>query len=502
MDLDRADVVRSLNYWRVFPAPTKDEAESFKFSLRTEPEDWGKIDYIVFRGGLWVVVGAENITVEERSQWWNIYPFDDVMFFTRVEEYIAVFRDEHGQTCIIDYTEFAGDSLIFMDQFILSKNGASLEELRPRFDKFQERVWGLRGVPRNSLEYDYHARSSLKFLKQANGLMRKWLGLRLSPEDVRDSFESLRLIVQHEALVITAAPDVDIPVNFNRIPELWVDVPDIMEDLSQFRIDAILQEEGMGDAGRGTISKIFNNIRERYLNEFWFPLAATKRTLVAADFSFWSDCHVISQQFNPDKTIDAMINTCIFYTDGTIRFALDMYMEFPNLRDVHVEAGNVVSSIVETSGNLLVVEHVTAASVFLTTAEGPQEFPQNLIRVEDRMLSAGLVPFITPEGNRYEYYEDVDVVHVDGTRELTWCQFVRFTDIEVLYCVRNPQEYGCMWVNSLSLQRPVELITTHYEAPRVKEELEKKPERFSEFGTPQLAMAVVVLFGIAYALED
>ena len=59
-----------------------------------------------------------------------------------------------------------------------------------------------------------------------------------------------------------------------------------------------------------------------------------------------------------------------------------------------------------------------------------------------------------------------------------------------------------MWVNSLSLLRPVELISTHYEAPRVEQELEKKPERFSEFGTPQLAMAVVLLFGIAYALED
>ena len=51
-----------------------------------------------------------------------------------------------------------------MDTFIRSDDGASLQELRGRFDKFEDRVWGIRGEPRNPLQYDYRSRATLEFI--------------------------------------------------------------------------------------------------------------------------------------------------------------------------------------------------------------------------------------------------------------------------------------------------------------------------------------------------
>jgi len=216
-----------------------------------------------------------------------------------------------------------------------------------------------------------------------------------------------------------------------------------------------------------------------------------------------------------------MINSCIFYNDGHIEFALDKYRQDPNIREIHIEAGNVVSSLVDPNKNLI-VEHVNSKTAVLGTSGASQEYPISLLTLKDPMTKAGLLPFVLPDGPRFRMW-DTAIFTDDNSEKQSECRFARFSKFQIEYADRDPDSYqNIVWVNSLLLAEPEVIFTTPDPTPMpfiepgvgptIEQQIAslkgagvpdvKKPQGFSEFGTQKIALIVVGLFGVAYVMEQ
>ena len=135
-------------HWTI---PTLNEAPATpiaKFSFSEEPTWEDDTIYYVYRGK-WVVVYGDQLTEEEKRQWYNVYPRERVKVYEDIESV-------ENNTSVV---RFYGVNKLTRD-FVTSTDGYTYAQTKAAYTPFLPSILGLQGDA-GSPTYDYRGRATL-----------------------------------------------------------------------------------------------------------------------------------------------------------------------------------------------------------------------------------------------------------------------------------------------------------------------------------------------------
>ena len=437
-----------MDEWLVFPVSEEDAHP--KFAYTTEPQTWVGQHY-VFRND-WKLVDAEDLTEDEKKEWWNVHNLKYVSVYSTLQNAARVLR---ADGTILNLEPYLGVREVEdWSSFINSKDGKTMDETMHSASAPID----ILNEPTHA-DQDWAALAMLYHIEMGFFLIGNVIGVQLLPPAMDDLI----------ALFDRLSPD-----TYEVNTAHWNNLEDMVTSLRELH-----EKEFSHKPRRKRFTSFIEQFCYAYLESFEALPNMTPKQLRE---------YLMGHAFLPPDDGIILVHRGIVFSESSEVALVEVLDRQQHVADnIIFDDGNVVTHVLFPDAGATVVEAIDGRLVYLSNG---QTVDIELLRREDEDVPAAENTFPTLEETPIPPLYS-RVIHTDGQAAVFYA--FQYDQEQLLFCVKR--DGNLQWMHSaffhmFTVPEPVNVIVEVKAPP--------PPQNISTSG---LAVVVVGLLAVLVLMD-